>query len=660
MRNFLMFVFVVLGAWPVMGAEVHVRPMGDDAAAGTRARPFRTLTRAARALRPGDTCVLGSGVYRETVKLASGGAEGKPIRFVAAAGQKVMLSGTEVITRPWRRHEGRIYKTSVQRPVRQLFVDGRMMIEARWPNATFAQLLDREHWAHARKGSRYGKIVDPALARTGADWTGALATLNVAHQFFTWTRTVEKHSPGSDTFTYKRDLKGITHHAAKTRPWEDDRYILSGTLAALDTPGEWFWDRGSRTLYLWAPGGQDPSSRSVEHKVRDYVLAAHGADWVELRGLDLFGATVQFNKCNHVTVEDCRLRFPVYDRQIGRRASKPKPSAQTILTGSHNTVRRCLIAYSSHSGLVVTGTHLTIEENVIHDVCWNGSLDYAALKVYGPAGGKRDYSRDPAPTDGRCMIRRNTLFRAGNAVLCFGGQGGYVVEYNHVYDGGRLCKDVALVYTQLPCISGSVIRYNWVHGCRTEGRHYGGLAGGLGIRGDDQTRGLTVHHNVVWDCGRDGIIVKGNRNRVCNNTVLQIGSKRRAGNYVNLHTTAEPKKPWRPQYPLLKKQNTHSLVHNNVALTVTGHNRGMPLPKGKNVSHNFQGKTPSLVDPAKRDFRPQPGSRLVDAGKIVPGITDGYKGKAPDIGAYEYGARPWRPGATWWEAQNPRRDPKKD
>ena len=48
---------------------------------------------------------------------------------------------------------------------------------------------------------------------------------------------------------------------------------------------------------------------------------------------------------------------------------------------------------------------------------------------------------------------------------------------------------------------------------------------GQGIRGDDMTRGLTVHHNVVWDCGMTGIIVKGGANRIFNNTIFD-GSNR--------------------------------------------------------------------------------------------------------------------------------------
>ena len=38
------------------------------------------------------------------------------------------------------------------------------------------------------------------------------------------------------------------------------------------------------------------------------------------------------------------------------------------------------------------------------------------------------------------------------------------------------------------------------------------------------------------------------------------------------------------------------------------------------------------------DFRLKPGSAPVDAGVVIPNITDGYAGAAPDMGAFELGA----------------------
>jgi hypothetical protein len=43
------------------------------------------------------------------------------------------------------------------------------------------------------------------------------------------------------------------------------------------------------------------------------------------------------------------------------------------------------------------------------------------------------------------------------------------------------------------------------------------------------------------------------------------------------------------------------------------------------------------------------GSPLLDAGVPIPNYNDGFKGKAPDLGAYETDAEPWTAGANWQE-----------
>jgi len=32
------------------------------------------------------------------------------------------------------------------------------------------------------------------------------------------------------------------------------------------------------------------------------------------------------------------------------------------------------------------------------------------------------------------------------------------------------------------------------------------------------------------------------------------------------------------------------------------------------------------------------GSAAIDAGEVLPGFNDGFAGKAPDLGAYEFGS----------------------
>jgi hypothetical protein len=38
------------------------------------------------------------------------------------------------------------------------------------------------------------------------------------------------------------------------------------------------------------------------------------------------------------------------------------------------------------------------------------------------------------------------------------------------------------------------------------------------------------------------------------------------------------------------------------------------------------------------DLRLNVGTAAIDAGEVLPGFNDGFSGKAPDLGAYEFGA----------------------
>ena len=129
--------------------EYYVAGNGDDDNPGTEALPFRTINRACLQLRGGQyggshvggmTFWIRDGVYRETVRPTCSGTAEDPIRFVAYPGEKPIVSGADILDVPWTIHSGKIYKAPTMVEFEQLFVDGQMMLEARWPHTPVRDL----------------------------------------------------------------------------------------------------------------------------------------------------------------------------------------------------------------------------------------------------------------------------------------------------------------------------------------------------------------------------------------------------------------------------------------------------------------------------------------------------------------------------------------
>ena len=69
---------------------------------------------------------------------------------------------------------------------------------------------------------------------------------------------------------------------------------------------------------------------------------------------------------------------------------------------------------------------------------------------------------------------------------------------------------------------------------------------------------------------------------------------------------------------------------------------GEPVFTQDNNFHNQDAS--NFIDAEHYDFRLVPGSTAIDAGTIHSPWIDGYVGRAPDKGCYEYGGADWIAG----------------
>lgn len=628
MRTGHSLAILIMAVQVVAATDYYVATDGNDANDGrTTNSPFASIQKAADSVAAGGTVFIRGGTYHEDIVIDGlKGTSTNPISFTGYDGEHVLLDGTRSLTdlgsNGWTLHGGNIYKTTLATDIWQLFDDGEMMIMARWPNAFHHDgtiWIQQGNWARGHDAnSSNGTMVDNVnnghdLAASGLDMTGAMGVLNIG-SFRSWARPVTNHSAGSNTFTYNP----VPASAYRTKL---GYYYLECKLNLLDAEREWFYDPSSKTLYLWAPGGAVPSG-DLRGKVQTYAFNITNGDYVVLDGLNFFGTTFNMTGTRNSTVQNCNLQFPSFSkRMLGSEADIEFANMQAGNSHPGNTLRNCVFEYSDGQAVRMSGAGSVMENNYFHEIDFScaglPNLGNTVQVELGSVG---------------AIIRHNTIDTAGASETIAPGKEA-IVEFNRVTKIGLLQSDGAGVHRMVPEAPGSITRYNWFHDHDKYSIRFDGDPAG--------TNGL-VHHNVVWNS--DTMRLKGNHHQVYNN--FGFGGLFNKG-IINIATD--------------KGGNANSVTRNNAADDIspaTVFSSGDPLPGIE--SHNWNGswKGTDVRDQVRNaafwDFRPRAGSELIDAGTNILGITDGYLGNAPDIGAYEFGASDyWIAGRKWPQASTP-------
>ena len=148
------------------GRSYYVSPQGDDAAEGSRERPFKTIQRAAEVAGPGDVVRVLPGVYRETVVVPRSGRPDAYITF-RAQGEGVFLTGADPRFEQkgqdrWSRIAQGLYVTPLPEGTGFVAADGKRLY--RYPNRVELERLPYGEpggwYLSERTGKLYLKLAD--------------------------------------------------------------------------------------------------------------------------------------------------------------------------------------------------------------------------------------------------------------------------------------------------------------------------------------------------------------------------------------------------------------------------------------------------------------------------------------------------------------------
>lgn len=598
---------------PEPGLALYVATDGDDANPGTIGQPFRTLTGARDAIRAlkagaglpagGIVVYIREGKYPLTASFAleqqDSGTETAPIVYKAYGDEKAVLVGgytidpaafaavddEDVLARLRPGVGSKVRQVDLQAlgitdygellpsgfmlpdvtPASELYVDGRPMTLARWPN----------------DGTEItGDIVDPGPAPGFGDTSPGGFTFKFGtDRPLGWTNTGDIWMEGawSREWAISRIQVANIDPAARTITTVQPapygavaglNYYYFNMLEELDTPGEWYLDRDSGLLYLYPPA----------------ALAGSGIQYSLLET-----PVVQLSQVSHVRIEN-----------IGIEAARA--NAVVIDGGANDLIAGCTIRNVAQDGIVVSGEHNGVYGCDIGNVVGRGIIlsggDRATLQKAGNfAQNNHIFNFGSSGDIGKAagiqisgvgqIVSRNTIHNGGGGGVVFSGNE-HLIENNEIANVVQKVNDYGGIYGGGQNITnrGTHIRYNFIHD----------IPNAQGIYLDDMNSGNNVYDNVIYKVKQPLLIGGGSDQIIENNLIVQAADpsapsftfdarglsqevyqdqgtwweRSRQGIYNTLAAVPYQSGPWQAAYPEL----THALSED------------LPTPKRNVVRNN--------------------------------------------------------------------------
>jgi hypothetical protein len=651
-----------------------VSPTGADTNSGAYTAPFATIQHCANVVSAGDTCLIESGTYHETVTPPTSGTSSAPITFAAAPGATVTISGADSISSSaWSAVPDTSYyeanvdissaalgppdpDTPEDTPDQsyQVFdtADGvtTQMEAARWP-ATGTDLM-RPTLAVAGADSAEncpsgvcagGTVYDASIPSVAGGWTNATITIWAGQAFEAQTGTVTGSSSGQVTYSgadaecgsaseYHNVLCGSGYSTA------NDSFYLSGVLGALQSPGQWYYDSSTDELYFWAPGGGSPGG-SVSVKQREYAFDLSGDSYINVNNIGIFAASVNTSaSSSHDTLNGLTAEYvsqfdtiPVKYEETDNVGGADLLNTGLILAGTYNELENSSINWSAGNGVSVQGTYDTVTNNLIHDVDYMGTF---ASGVYIEGQNDTVTANTIYDTGGDGIVGAydgNGIFSQYNSVLDFTDND---ISYNNIFGYGMLNQDEGGIYS---CCrenaTGGSVDHNWLHDSADDDTG----ARSVGVYLDAGSENFLVHHNVVWNTGGIGLRINGD-------DVIPDTEGRAQDDLID-NNTFGPGNYYSVAGPQFEEDTTGTVFTNNIFQGV--YNWGTVFPNNLPPTTGGEPTNPEYQSSSGGDLRLTSTSPAVDAGTAISGITNGYVGAAPDEGGYEYAGQQWVPGCNF-------------
>lgn len=535
--------------------RLYVAPGGNDKNQGTMEAPFSSIQKAKETIREyrqnkeipsgGVIVYLREGIYpvRETLQFTTedGGSKDAPVIYRAYPGEEVRLVGGEVIDnfkplsdknlmdRIDKEFHGKIWQadltakgindfgefktTGMSSPFQpsplELFFNGEPMTLARFPNKgewmliasvpqTGDSLLNEGIGPKGRY--RFGLPVGRHYGRfrynedRPAKW---LKNDNIwLHGYWSWD-WADSYVKLDRIDVAKKEFIPAEPHGIYGYT-QNQRYYAFNIPEELDSPGEWYLDRQTGTLYFWPPVPIDQGI-AVVSVLEEPLVKTENTSYLQLEGI-IFessrGQAVIIQGGSHNLLGGCTVR------NIGA-------DGIVIDGGNHNGVNGCDIYNIGDRGIIIRGGDRKTLEGADNFAINNHIFNYSRInRTLRPAISLHGVGN---------YLAHNYIHNAPHIGVYISGNN-HILEYNEVHDIAEETGDVGAFYIGRDWTErGNIIRYNYFHHLKGPGR-----AGVMAVYLDDAASGTTVYGNVFYKAKR-GVHVGGGHDNIIRNNIFVEG-----------------------------------------------------------------------------------------------------------------------------------------
>jgi hypothetical protein len=278
-------------------AFLFVSPEGSDDNSGTEASPFKTVTKARDAVRAingamsGDIYVyLRGGDHRLSsplrLEVSDSGTNGHTVHYEAYPGEQPVLTGATKVT-GWTQHNNTLYKATLSRTtkLRNLYVNDERAkltsktMSSKGAHGTHSVTSGQAAWAWMSgsnsDGVKYSTSDLPAIASNKDD-------LEIVNHT-TWNENIVCARDVITTSDNNRALLLQQPYGAIAQlPGWGAGFSVTGSHTVynafefLGSPGQFFFDKTTKTLYYYPRSGEDMATARVEVPTLETLLDIAG------------------------------------------------------------------------------------------------------------------------------------------------------------------------------------------------------------------------------------------------------------------------------------------------------------------------------------------------------------------------------------------------